>query len=204
MRPNNYPLFKNYSLALVEWLREHCYLDTLAPNNNIDVVFSSIDRAWVNRVMDIANGQNTSGNINVAPPTFEYLQNENVLGFVRQTRKTSTHAEIVKAPLAYKLTFRITIFTRLQSEMDTILYQILSKAHKHAKGVMVVDGQWAQVYAQDPTNESNLEPGDIQDRIVRFGIDIVIPRAYLPLDYEEAELISGVSVDLLPGNTITN
>jgi len=34
-------------------------------------------------------------------------------------------------------------------------------------------------------SESNLEPGEAQDVSVRYGFDIKISRAYLPLNYEE-------------------
>src|SRR6478609_3335405 len=189
--PADFSLFRNYSLALKAWLEKNCYVSNLPQENNIEVIYSSVNRAWVNRVMQIANGQNTNGNINIILSSYEYLENENILGFVTETKPVdNTKVDIVKPPLVYSLTYKLTIFTRLQSEMDILIYQILTKAHKHAKAVMVVDGQWAEIVAGNPTPETNLETVDIQDRIVRTGIEMRVKRAYLPTGYYEEDRIN--------------
>ena len=111
-KPVDYSLFKNYSIGIREWLERNCYVSNLPENNNVNVVYSSIDRAWINRVMDIANGQNTSPNINFHLTGYEYLENENILGFVVESHLNSNGKfNIVKPPLVYSLNYRLTLFT---------------------------------------------------------------------------------------------
>ena len=38
----------------------------------------------------------------------------------------------------------------------------------------------AEFWCGDPRDETNLEPGEVQDKVVRFGVDINILRAYIP------------------------
>jgi len=196
-RPQDFALFKNYSIGLKDWLEKNCYISNLPSNNNVNVVYSSIDRAWINRVVDIANGQNTSANINFVLSGYEYLENENVLGFVRENKPNSSgKVNVVSPPLVYSLNYKVTIFTRLQTEMDMLIYQILSRAHKHSKAVIMVDGQFCEFFASNPTDETNLEPGEIQDRIVRVGMELKVKRAYLPIGYQETEKISTVATNM--------
>ena len=196
-KPLEFNLFKNYSLGLQKWLNDNIYLSNLPGNNNINIQYDSIERAWVNIVMQIANGQNTSGNVNFVLTEMQYLENENILAFTHETMLESDGSvHIVRPPLVYQLTYRVTLFTRLQSEMDFLIYQILSKAHKHAKAVMFVDGQWAEMVATNPTDETNLEPGEVQDRIVRWGLNFIIKRAYLPLLYTEVAKITSVNTTI--------
>jgi hypothetical protein len=196
-RPQDFSLFKNYSIGLKDWLERNCYISNLPNNNNVNVVYSSIDRAWINRVMEIANGQNTSANINFTLSNYEYLENENILGFVTEQKiNNKGTVNIVRPPLVYSLTYKLTLFTRLQSEMDMLVYQIVSRAHKHAKAVIMVDGQFCEFMVSNPSDETNLEPGEIQDRVVRFGIELRVKRAYLPIGYEEAEKITTVATSL--------
>jgi hypothetical protein len=196
-KPLEFTLWKNYGIAIRDWLAQNIYLSNLTNQNNINIVYDSIDRAWVNQAMQIVNGQNSTGSINFVLTETEYLENENILGFTHETKvQPSGKVNIVRPPLVYGLTYRMTVFTRLQSEMDYLLYQILSKAHKHAKAVVYVDGQFCEFSATNPTDETNLEPGDIQDRIVRFGLNLKVKRAYLPLLYTEAEKITSVNTNI--------
>jgi hypothetical protein len=64
------------------------------------------------------------------------------------------------------------------------MFQILTNSYKNKKGVKIVNGQWMEIMAGNPREETTLEPTDVQDRVVRQGIDFTIPRAYLPQDYE--------------------
>ena len=57
---------------------------------------------------------------------------------------------------------------------------------------MTVDGQWAELQAMELVNETNLEPGETQDIIRRGGLNIIIDRAYLPMDYTQYNKISEV------------
>ena len=137
-----------------------------------------------------------SPKINFVLTTAEYIEGENILGHVREYRRTDDgKVNAVKAPLIYKLTYSANIYTRVQSEMDILLYQLLTGAHKNAKAVLNIDGQWAELYATNERSETNLEPGETQDKVIRHGIDLVIPRAYLPFDIDVHNMITNVEME---------
>lgn len=197
-RPNEYFLFRLYSIAVKNWLIDNVYLSSYPSDNNVTVAYTTPDRAWAKYIYPTINGATTSPNINFHLTGYEYAQGENILGFVRDhvsVPNNTAKVRQLKAPLIYKLTYSATIYTRTQSEMDVILYQMISKAHKNAKAAFAVDGQWCELVVGDPRDETNLEPGEAQDTIQRFGVDPSIPRAYLPLDYSDIQRIGEVDLE---------
>ena len=199
--PLEFFLFRNYTIGLKNWLRENLYLSSYPVDENITVAFTTPDKAWAKYIYPVVNGATVSPNINFNLTSIEYAETENFLGFVTEAKPIagSTKVKSLRAPLVYKLTYSAILYTRVMSEMDILLYQLISKAHKNAKGVITVDGQWAEINAINPRNETNLEPGDAQDKVVRWGIDFNIPRAYLPLDYVESETVQDYEITYSAG-----
>jgi len=191
-------LFRNYSKALKQWLIDTCYLSNYPQENNVTIVYSTPDRAWAKYIYPVINGATTSPNVNFVLNSMEYLDSENILGHVRENifDDELNVFKTVKAPLMYSLTYSATIYTRVQSEMDILLYQLTTNASKNAKAVLKVDGQWAEVWANNIRNETNLEPGEIQDKVTRYGIDLIIPRAYLPFNVEFSNAINGFEYEI--------
>lgn len=185
--PLEYFLFREYSIAVKTWLNENTHLSAYPEDENVTIVYTTPEKAWAQYIYPVINGATISPNINFRLTGYEYKDGENLLGFVREYKliEESTKSKSLKAPIIYGLTYHVTIYTRLQSHMDILLYQILSKAHKNAKAVFEVDGQWCEMVAQNVADESSLEPGETKDVANRFGLDLVIMRAYLPLDYTE-------------------
>jgi len=194
--PLEHFLFRAYSVALKQWLIDNLHLSTYSEDNNVTIVYTTPDRAFAKYMYPVINGATTSPNINFHLTGIEYSQSENLLGFVREPKKYPDKNKVkkLKPPLVYKLTYSTTLYTRVQPEMDVLIYQLISKAHKNAKGVLVVDGQWAEIEVGDPRDETNLEPGEAQDVLNRYGVDITIPRAYLPLDYTEEQIVTNFDV----------
>ncbi|HUS50012.1 MAG TPA: hypothetical protein VMZ91_07595 [Candidatus Paceibacterota bacterium] len=180
-------LFREYSIAVKTWLSENTHLSAYSEEENVTVVYTTPEKAWAKYIYPVINGATISPNINFHLTNYEYKEGENLLGFVREFKliENSVKGKNLKPPLIYGLTYHTTIYTRLQSHMDVLLYQILSRAHKNAKAVFEVDGQWCEMVATNPTDENELEPGETKDVANRFGLDLVIMRAYLPLDYIE-------------------
>lgn len=195
--PLEYFLFRNYSVAVKQWLIKNCHLSNYSEEENITVTYTTPERAWSKYIYPVVNGATLSPNINFRLSGIEYAEGENILGFVRDNVNIegANKIKMLKAPLIYRLTYSVTIYTRIQPEMDVLLYQILSKAHKNAKAVLQVDGQWAELKAENPRDETNLEPGETKDLVNRSGIDITISRAYLPLDYIEGKSVSNMEFD---------
>jgi len=192
---NEHFLFRSYSVAVKKFLIENCYLSRYPKDKNILVSYMTPPRAFVKYVIPIINGAPAQPIISFHLSGYERQGTQSHLGFVKENIYDS-ETDIVKtvsAPMIHKLTYSLIIYTRLQSDMDVVLYQILIAADPNKKGVDIVDGQWMEIGATDPRDETTLEPGDAQDKLIRFGLDLYVPRAYLPRAYEEYEAIKLIS-----------
>jgi hypothetical protein len=188
-------LFRKYSKAVKEWLQNTVYLSNYSKENNVSVHYMTPDRAWAEFVHPVINGGTLSPNINFYLESMEYKEGENLLGFVKEHRTIDGENRALNAPLIYRLTYSCTIFTRSQAEQDIIFYQLVSNAHQNKKAAVIVDGQWAEIEAREPSNETNLEPGETQEIVRRGGISLIIDRAYLPLEYDSFTKVEDYDFD---------
>ena len=196
VKPREFFFFRKYIVAVRDWLRKNVYLSVYPEDENVTVAFQTPNNAFAKWVHPVINGEQLSPNISFHLSEPEYADNENNLGFVKEylDHKDGKLLE-AKPPLIYKLSFPCSIYSRNQPEMDVILYQITSKARFNKPAVFSVDGQWAQLYATNLRHETNLEPTDAQTKLYRWGLDLVIPRAYLPLDAETVGRIDSFEWD---------
>lgn len=193
VKPEEHFLFRSYTKAVKEWLKKNTYLSTYPDDENVTVVFMTPEKAFAEYMQPVVNGATVSPNINFYLSSNEYIENENNLGWVKQYKNFDDNkkTKIINPPLVYRLTYSCTIYTRNLPEMDVILFQILSKTSQNRKAAIEVDGQWAEIKSSDPTNETNLEPAERQDIIHRWALDLTIPRAYIPAEFEERPTITG-------------
>ena len=187
--------FRAYSKEVKDWLSETCYLSRYPKETNITFVYNTPERAFAKYMYPVINGQNVFPTISFVLTETIYADGENLLGWVKDTNSISTLSKVIKPLLIYKLTYQLSIQTVLQSDVDIIQYQILTNASKNRKAARMVDGQWCEIMAGNPRNETNLEPGDAQDKVIRYGLDLTIPRAYLPRDYVEYGKIAGYDIE---------
>lgn len=192
IRPVEYFLFRNYSVAVRDWLRRTVYLSSYPIDNNVTVAFMTPERAFTRFIFPTLNGNTTTPNVSFHLSGMEYVP-ENSLGFVKDfVGPENDKFKVLDPPLVYRLTYSVTIYTRSAPEMDVLLYQILSKTSLNKKATLFVDGQWVEIHSSDPTNDTTLEPAERQDVIHRWGLELTIPRAYLPVGGVEAEVITSV------------
>jgi hypothetical protein len=187
-------LFRNYSKTVKEFLQEVCFLSRYPIEQNVQVIYSTPERAFAKYMYPIVNGVNVNPTVTFVLVDNSYADGENLLGFVKEVNRVGAKPKVLKPPLIYKLTYQVSIQTTLQSDVDILQYQVLSNATKNRKAAKIVDGQWCEIMAGNPRNETQLQPGDAQDRVLRYGLDLNIPRAYLPRDYREYGAIDGYEV----------
>jgi hypothetical protein len=187
-------IFKNYSAGIKEWLKNTCYLSNYPKEENVNVVFSTPERAWAKFLNPISNGSPVSPYISFDLTSHSEKDGELPLGFVTQRSRDVNKFEMIRHPLVYELGYTVSIFTRLRSEADVLAYQIISNSSKNRKGVIKVDNQWAELWGHDLTNESELDGGETADRFIKFSLEITVPRAYVPLIYDYERII--LSTDL--------
>ena len=189
-------LFRNYSKAIKDWLTSTVSLSRYPNTQNVQIFYMTPEKAYSKYLAPVVNGQSLAPIVTFMLMTSTYGETENSLGYVNDVVHPSTgNARYVKPLLVYKLTYQISINTILQSDVDVMMYQIMSNASKNRKAAVAVDGQWAEIMATDPRNEIALEPGDAQDKLIRYGMDLVIPRAYLPRDYTDYSTITSFELD---------
>lgn len=197
LRPLEYYFFRLYSIALKQFLLENCYLSRYPHDNNVQVQYMTPPKAFSKVVLPIINGAPVNPIITFHLSDSPYSTSENHLGWVKENIfiEGSGMAKIVHAPQIRSLTYSLSLYTSLQSDMDILLYQIVMSAAPNKKGYKIVDGQWMEIKSGDPRDETTLEPGEAQDKLIRFGIDLTVPRAYLPRAYEEVEGILEAQVE---------
>lgn len=193
-------LFRNYSIAVKEWLQNNVYLHNYPKDNNVKVIYGTPERAWAEYIYPTLNANSTTPNINFHLTDMEYLDNENFLGFVKKYRTIDGKNVVLPPPIVYRLTYSLTFFARTQAELDIIFYQILSKAHKNRKSALIVDNQWAELLAGDPAYETNMEPPSSEDIIRRGSLKIFIERAYIPQEIEEFTTIEAIDISYIINN----
>jgi hypothetical protein len=200
--PNEYFLFRNYSVAVKAYLQNKTYLTRYPKDENVLIVYGTPARAFAKYVYPIVNGQQIQPVISFHLSGKQYAENENLLGFQNESSYISATQKTRTVPplLVYKLTYTLTLRTLTMSDMDILLYQILTTTSRNKKHWAIVEGQWMELGFSDIREETNLEPGEVQDRVIRYGIDLSVPRAYLPREYTEAGSIQSWQLNYEIGN----
>jgi hypothetical protein len=181
-------LFKEQSIAVKKFLQDSLWLTRYPTEQNVGVFYATPERAFIKLIVPIINGGNLYPTISVYLSGMEPAQGQTPGGYFKKFRPSENHENVFEEyahPLVYQLTYRTTLWTSLQSDMDILLYQAIVAAPQNRKYSTVVDGQWLEIEVKTPTTESTLDPGDARDISFRYGFDIVVPRAYLPLNHEE-------------------
>ncbi len=181
-------LFKQQSIAIKEFLKKKLWLSKYPEDQNVDVFYATPEKAFAKLIAPIINGGNLYPTVSVVLQGMELAPGQTPTGFYKKYVQTDDSSNVFEEqyhPLVYQLTYRVTMWSALQSDMDILLYQAMTAAPNNRKYATVVDGQWMEAETMIPQSESVLDPGDARDISFRYGFDITVPRAYLPLNYEE-------------------
>ena len=193
-----YPLFYDYSKMLVMWLKKTLGIKAYG-SDEIDVVYMTPARAFAKYIYKTVNGRPVRPLITLHLNTMEY-SNENLGGFVPSISfDYNKGIHVRKYPLLiYRLSYGLTVYTKNSEDADNLLFQLLGNAPKNYKAVEIVNGHWAEFWCGDIRDETNLEPGDFQDKLIRYGLDMSILRAYIPrskLSSFSAKPIKSINVE---------
>ena len=202
-----FKLFYDYSKMIQDWLKKTLRLASYSNLGGIDLVYSTPARAFSKYAIKTENGQLARPLIAFSLNGIEYLRNENLLGYQTQRDYNSSQKKYIlrKPLLIYRLLYSINIYTKNRSDADILIYQLLSNSSHNQRAVEIVNKTWAEFYTENPRNETNLEPGEVQDVIHRNGMDLIVMRAYLPQPVEPKSInniIESISTDM-EGEVIT-
>lgn len=198
-KPLEFTYFRQYHVAIKKWLSENAYLRNYPDDANIRVDYLVPEAAWAKYIFPVTNGESLQPNLTFSLEDANYKESENLLGFVRETKLNAKGKfDSRKPPLVYELKYKCVLATKTMGESDMVKYQLSNIAHKNKKAFVKVDGQWCEIYVDSWSDDMELEPGEIQDRITKYSFTLTVPRAYLPMDYLEDAFtrIESIEVDV--------
>lgn len=192
---NEFELFRLYSKEVKNFLKSNLMLTRYPLDENVTVEYATPPRAFAKFLVPVINGGNLNPTVTFYLDSMEYLENENLLGFVRSYRLNGDRYEHVSAPLVYKLNYKAVIMVATPSDGDILQFQLLSSARKNKKHWSKLDGQWVEMVAYSPADESATEPG-AEDKVYKRSVMVSVVRAYLPMEYITYGIIEQVNVKL--------
>lgn len=185
-KPSEFTLFLQYGKEVKKYLKNNLYLDRYPEDENVNVFYASPPRAFVKFIVPVINGSTINPVVTFYLAGMEYAQGENLLGFVKETSVSGNTYTEQFAPLIFKLTYKVNIFTSNEIDADILQYQALAKAPVNRPHAFGIDGQWGTLTAANPSNDTDIQPGEVQDKVSKRSLDLVIPRAYLPVEYVQS------------------
>jgi hypothetical protein len=180
--------FLPYSLEIRKFLQRSLYLSSYPKDKNVAVYYSTPSRVFAKFIVPVINGGNLTPMVTFNLQSQQPTAGQTPGGYFKKYQRSKINNEVwetLRHPLPYELIYRVTAWTARQSDMDILMYQAMTSAPFNRKYAVKVDGQWAEFEVKNVTPELNLDPGESQDVAIRYGFDIIVPRAYLPLNYEE-------------------
>lgn len=226
MAPPIYFLFKKYSVEIKRWLSAIFHIPRLDRTNaKVKVVYATPERAIAKYVVPLRNKTTDIPVISFYLANFNYQPEKNTIGENLELilDKDNNVARRMRPLQVYQLTYVINVWTKLQIDMDIVLYQLLSQFTpmrwlavdseidyqeydflKHPvngpyqNGEKRRPGQWVPLRIDSVTDTSNLEPGEAGERVIRTDINLVCDWAYLPIGGYEYKSIKSVVLDF-PG-----
>ena len=252
MAPPVYFLFKKYSVEVKRWLVSIFHVPRLdehptfgSSTSQVKVVYASPERAIAKYVAQLRNKQTDIPIVSFYLANFAYQLEKNTAIENLETvyDQDNSISKRMKPFLTYSLTYVINIWTKLQMDMDIVLYQLVSQftpfrylavdssvdynSYENRKRYYPIEdgpeqgknqdengdwikkpGQWFPMLVESVADASNLEPGELGDRLIRTDVTIVCDRAYLPVGgYEykpiyELEINSVLDYDTAEGISI--
>lgn len=180
--------FLPYSIEVKNFLKETLYLSAYPDDKNVSVYYTTPARAFSKFIVPVINGSNLNPTVTFNLVSHQAAPGQMPGGYFEKYEKSKINEDVwetLRHPLPYELNYRVTCWLTRQSDADILMYQAMTAAPFNRKYAKIVEGQWMDIEVLNVQSESNLEPGEAQDVSIRYGFDIKISRAYLPLNYEE-------------------
>lgn len=197
--PPQYSLFKDYAVAVKDFLTNVVYLKRFPRDKQTNIYYSTPQRAWANQVQPVVNGFSETPVCVFNLSAMEFKTSEIMGGFVTLTEEhpTDKNKLIVNySPTIWELTYDVTIWTKLMNDMDMIMSQIFIYALPPKCWATRVNETWAEIYVESNSIEDELEPGDAKDKVIRRSVVLKIRRAYLPREAYDVSKINQILFDI--------
>ena len=132
MAPPIYFLFKKYSVEVKKWLSSIFHIPRLdATGAKVKVIYATPERAIAKYVVQLRNGTIDIPIISFYLAGISFQPEKNTIGENLETiiDKDNNTAFRLRPMQVYQLNYTINIWTKLQIDMDLILYQLVSQFH---------------------------------------------------------------------------
>jgi hypothetical protein len=182
----NITRWKNYSIAIKDFLEKNCNLPDISEDRNLKVVYATPSTAFAKHIIPMINGETTRPII-----TFTLSGEEGVREISTPypffTQPVGTEGDILKyqVPISKTLTYKCDLFTTTQTEADTILTQVEVGAWEHRPYYTKVDGQATEVISKNFVNESVLNPSSGKKKVIHHSFNLIVLKAMIFVVREE-------------------
>lgn len=185
-RPN-YPLFKEYTEEIRKFLRETCYFEGIVEDKNVSVFHTTPPRAFVNIIAPLINRKQFRPIMTFNLASAEMLRAELGLGFVKkyEINKEKNYIRQSRHPIPFKLSYQVAFWAETKTQADILTTQLYLAGNPNRKWVSKARGHYIEVHVENIENQTNLEPGPVQDVSFRYGGTLVVSKALLPYDFIE-------------------
>lgn len=228
-----YFLFKKYSIEVKRWLEAIFHIPRLdGTNARVNVVYATPERAIAKYVAPLRNKATDIPIIGFYLSSMNYQPEKSSIGENLETiyDKDNNAAKRLRPLQTYQLTYSVNIWTRLQHDMDLVLYQLATQFlpmrwlaidssidYKNYDTLQTMEngprqgrdwdsvsnefikrpGQWFPLILESMNDVSELEPGDASDRLIRYDVNLLCDRAFLPVGGYEYKAIKSININTL-------
>lgn len=189
--------WKEYSKAVKEMLILSCNIPGEVPERNVNVHYAVPSVAFAKIITPIINGSNLNPTITFYLATEALTEHQGGQDFIFRLWTGRGTTINYPHPIVKELRYRVTLFAKNMEEVNTILSQVEIMAPKGYPFHLLVNNQPTDIYVDSNFSmESNLMPGAAADRVLQYGFDIVVPRAYINYVKEvPADIIREVQIE---------
>jgi len=190
----NYPFFRIYSEAIVEWLKQFDPLNRrLSDPQSLRVIYGNPERIFSNQNIIPDNERIDIPVIGVYLTAIAPDATYNIPQHIRFSREYrlpnnkihDLYSYDFSKNKTYKINYAVDILSEFKSDADYINFSILREFSnneiRYLQVISPIGMQWIPIKLSSTRETSSLEPGNAKDLQIRWQLDLEIPNAYLPV-----------------------
>jgi hypothetical protein len=189
-----YPWFKEYNQAMKLWL-SHVKVHRPEEPMDVPVIYQTPERAFADKIRPRVNKR-------VDLPVISFIMTGTEMDRSRYHApsqliwdriREGDRFKLMNRPMPWNISYNVTVWTKFQEDLDTIIYRLLSRFAPHS--YIAPFNMASRVNFESHSDTSILEPGEDGDRIIRHDLNFMV-NGYMPLPAIETGLIEQVNLVL--------
>lgn len=169
-----------YHKEIKDFLSNYAVLSDLEKEKNVKVVYSSPSNAFVKHITPLINGQTEKPVLTYVLESEEMI--DNVGPFMNPVSfyftESRTKAEM-KHPIIKELNYTCNLFTKTMTQADAILTRLEMECNTFRPYIIKVNNKTSDIYLSEIKNNTNINVGAGENRLIFYSFNIKVPRAYI-------------------------